>query len=372
MKLGKKMKVSVLILAYNHEPYIEQAVWSAVIQRTNFDYEIVVGEDFSTDRTLEILYQMKEKYPEKIRLLTTDHNLGMAQNYIRTLQACDGEYIALLDGDDYWCAENKLQQQVEFLDQNPDFSIVFHGVLRVYEDGSQQSKEVYPPGGRDVFDIDDLIRSNFIPTCSILFRNGLIGEFPDWAFSMNMLDWPTFILVAKHGKIKLLDRLMAVHRVHSSGVWSSMNMIKRLLADISFYEKLNPYFDYRYTETIQANLDRNWKRLMNEYYDQAVTLGSTKAGLNFAQEAWVSLKDHDSFPPKWKKELSQRIYSHYLYTSFESGNYPEAWAAWLGMMLNNPRLLLNRGLLLLGMEASFNGRWRYQIQKFSRVHRQKK
>lgn len=365
------MKVSVSLLAYNHEAYIEQSVRSALAQRTNFDFEIVVGEDCSTDRTLEILRALQREHPDKIRLLTTDHNLGMIQNSIRSFQACQGEYIALLDGDDYWTAEDKLQKQVDFLDQRPDFAISFHSVLRIYEDGSRPPKVMRPDKVGTVFTLEDLMSTNFIPTCSVVLRNGSIDEFPEWTYSLNMLDWLMFVIAARHGKIGFIDEVMAVYRVHGAGIWSSMELLERQTASIDLFERLDPYLEYRYTEAIRANLNESWSRLMNELYDQAIALGSIEAARGYLDAAWASLKQHDSIPPYWKKELYDRVYSHYMITSYQSGNYPGAWTAWRGMIKNNPRHIRNRGLVLMGVESTFNGRWRPFIRRFARSQRSK-
>ena len=365
------MKVSISMLAYNQEPYIEQAVRSALAQRTTFDYEIVVGEDCSTDRTLEILQRLQEQYPDKIRLLPSERNLGMIENSIRSFLACDGEYIALLDGDDYWCAEDKLQQQVEFLDQHPDFSIVFHSVLRVDEDNSQQPKLVRPDRGQAVFELADLIRSNFIPTCSAVMRNGLIDEFPSWSYSLRMLDWLTFILAAKHGKIGFIDDVMAVYRIHSQGVWSSMGSINRLVASIDLFEKITPDLGDAYTKQIRSSLDKHWRKLMDELYDFAIIQGSQGAARDQINKISAALENLQSIPAGWRRELWERIYCYYLMTNFESQDYPAAWSAWLSLMKNDPSLLLNRGLFLIGMQSAFNGRWRAQIQRLTRSYRSK-
>ena len=121
-----KMKVSVCIITYNHARFIGQALESALMQKTNFDYEIVIGEDCSTDNTGLICKKYAEMYPDKIRLLQNDKNLGVIENFKRTLYACKGEYVALLEGDDYWTDELKLQKQVDFLESNRDYAIVFH------------------------------------------------------------------------------------------------------------------------------------------------------------------------------------------------------------------------------------------------------
>ena len=93
--------LSVLIITYNHEKFIGKALDSALGQKTNFDYEIVIGEDCSTDKTRQILLEYKKKYPRKVKLVLQEKNVGPNENFIDTYMACTGKYIAMLEGDDY-------------------------------------------------------------------------------------------------------------------------------------------------------------------------------------------------------------------------------------------------------------------------------
>jgi glycosyltransferase involved in cell wall biosynthesis len=129
------MKVSVLMLTYNHEAYVAQALESVLMQQTDFAYEIVLGEDCSTDHTREIVIDFQRQFPEKLRLLLPAQNLGMHQNFMQTLNACTGKYIALLEGDDCWTSPYKLQRQADYLDRNNDFAICFHNARMCFEDG---------------------------------------------------------------------------------------------------------------------------------------------------------------------------------------------------------------------------------------------
>src|SRR5437016_2968680 len=114
------MKLSVMMITYNHERYVRHALDSVLMQKVDFDYEIVIGEDRSTDSTREILLEYRDKFPAKFRLLLHEQNIGVIRNCFTTLAACRGEYVALLEGDDYWTSDTKLQKQVEFLDSHRD------------------------------------------------------------------------------------------------------------------------------------------------------------------------------------------------------------------------------------------------------------
>ncbi|WP_051292977.1 glycosyltransferase [Citrifermentans bremense] len=227
------MKLSVLMITYNHAPFIAQALESVLMQQVGFDYEIVVGEDCSTDETRDILMEYQERHPDRIRLLLPEKNLGMIRNFAATCKECRGEYVAILEGDDFWTSRNKLQRQVDFLDANPECAACFHNVEVVYGDGREPHLFHRKPL-KMLFDQRDIASDFFIPTCSTVFRNGLFGDFPKWFYDLPMGDWPLHVLNAEHGLYAYLDEILASYRVHQGGVWSQRkthdNMRQTVLA----------------------------------------------------------------------------------------------------------------------------------------------
>src|ERR1043165_9173870 len=182
-------KVSVLITTYNQENLITQTVDSVLMQIVNFDYEIVIGEDASSDRTREIVMELARQHPEKIRVLLRDpevanreRHLSGKMNFLQALQSCRGEYIAILDGDDYFTSPHKLQKQVDFLNARPDCVICFHNVTAVYEDQSKEPEKLSPEDKKEISRIKDLLGGNFITSCSIMYRREPVVEIPNWFF----------------------------------------------------------------------------------------------------------------------------------------------------------------------------------------------
>jgi len=216
------LKVSVLCITYNHEQFIAQAIQSVLMQKTNFDYELVIGEDCSQDETREIVTSFQRRQPEKIRALLWERNLGAATNFIRTYQACQGTYVAILDGDDYWTSSHKLQKQVDFLQTHPECSGCFHSVKRVCED-NQSSRILSPRGRKRMYKFADFGAGLVANACSMMFRNNLIGKIPDWYEKSLNGDWIFQILHAEHGDIGFIDEVMAVYRIHRGGIWSGQN-----------------------------------------------------------------------------------------------------------------------------------------------------
>ena len=259
--LPSNMKVSVLVVTYNQEAYIAEAIQSVLRQAVDFDYEIVIGEDNSSDRTREIVSDFAKKHPEKISVLLQDladsegdraRGIGGKTNFLECLKACRGQYVAFLDGDDYWTYVHKLQRQVDFLDQHPDFAISCHNVRMLYEDETKEPVNLIPPGYREVSTIEDLFSVNFIPTCSAVFRRGLFNELPDWFFTLKVGDWPIHIMNAQYGKIGYINEVMAHYRVHNAGVWSATSPIDQRREIIKMMDHLDGYLGFKYRKHIRA------------------------------------------------------------------------------------------------------------------------
>lgn len=252
------------MLAYNHERYIAQALDSALMQQVHFDYEILIGEDCSTDNTRDILIRYQQEYPDKIRLLLPDKNVGMHNNFIQTFKACRGNYIALLEGDDFWTSPDKLQKQVDFLDAHADYTICFHNALYLYQDGSTKSF-LSPESRKNIFTLEDVLYRNWMSTASIMFRQGFIYEFPDWIYDVNFIDWILQIILAQHGKIGYIDDIMNVYRIHSEGNWSWRSQIEMRLEIVKMYNYISNHLDFKYQKSIKLGMAENYRALAIAY-----------------------------------------------------------------------------------------------------------
>ncbi|MEH2052150.1 glycosyltransferase [Nostoc sp.] len=261
------MKVSVLMITYNHESYIAQAIESILMQQVNFEYEVVIGEDCSKDNTRQIIIDYQKNYPEKIRLLLPDKNLGMHKNFINTLQACQGQYIAMLEGDDYWTSSEKLKKQVDFLDKNLDFAICFHNVLVFWQDNSY-SPRIFLHNQPKTSTIENLLISNFISTPSVMYRAGLVQEFPDWFYEQSMGDWTFHILNAQHGKIGYIDEVMSAYRVHAKGVWSGKSREWQIKETIRMLDTIKYDFNSQYQAIINTSINFYSQQLASVLKDE--------------------------------------------------------------------------------------------------------
>jgi glycosyltransferase involved in cell wall biosynthesis len=251
------MKVSVAIITFNHERFISQAIDSVLSQKVNFEYELIIGEDCSTDGTRAIAMDFYRRYPDRIKLLPRERNIGGFLNIESTLAACHGEYLAILEGDDYWTATDKLQKQVDFLDAHPQYALCCHRTRFLRETGGgvpASDVRVFPSLPSGSYTIEDLLKENFIMTCSALLRRALSESLPSSFSKTKIGDWPRFIMAARHGRIQVMDDVMAVYRVHSQGTFSSMSLLARLKECTEMLMILDECLNYEYTNAIQRTL----------------------------------------------------------------------------------------------------------------------
>ncbi len=138
----QEIMVSVVFITYNHEKYVRKALLSVLEQETDFPFEVMVGEDCSTDNTRAILLEIKKQYPEQVKLLFREKNLGRPTlNVYQTSMACTGKYVAYLEGDDYWTDKKKLQKQVDFLETHPEYIATTHGCVMIDEEDQEITDE---------------------------------------------------------------------------------------------------------------------------------------------------------------------------------------------------------------------------------------
>jgi glycosyltransferase involved in cell wall biosynthesis len=261
------IKVSVLVMTYNHAKFIRKALDSALMQKTDFKFEIIISEDCSTDGTREIVLEYQHRFPKKIRLLLSEKNIHTNEVVSRGIHAAQGNYIALLDGDDYWLSSEKLQKQANFLDTNLECSMCFHNAQAFNEDSDPEKWNWTSPNQKEFSTLEDLWRGNFIATCSTMFRNNLFGKIPQWYDSFFPLtDWPLYILIAEHGKIGYINEVLGAYRLHAGGLYSPYTVKQKLKKTLDFYRRINRYLDYNYNKVINTAISIYFYEWTEEYY----------------------------------------------------------------------------------------------------------
>lgn len=225
MNQDEPIMVSISCITYNHSKYIAKAIDSFLMQQCNFRVEILIGDDCSNDGTTEIIDSYAAKYPQ-IKRLITEKNVGPTQNVIRVAQAAKGKYIATCDGDDYWTDPLKLQKQVDFLENNPDYVICTHYTRIINAEDTEITYMDFNPKPR-IYSFNDLIvnKQDQTSTVTLIYRNTdevrkLYTQ--DWFLKVNACDkflklYSTF-LTGK--KIYVLPENMSSYRRHAGGIWS--------------------------------------------------------------------------------------------------------------------------------------------------------
>jgi glycosyltransferase involved in cell wall biosynthesis len=298
------MKVSVLLFTYNHEKYIADAINSTLNQDVNFDYEIIIIDDFSTDRTRDIIIDFQKRFPDKIRLMLSEYNKNNNLDLIKAFQDSRGEYIAGLDGDDYWTSPHKLQKQVDYLDNNPEIAICFHNARVFHENGSHEDYNFNPDNQKEISTVEDLLKECFIFYGSSMIRKDLLSSFPTWFYSMKFADWALFILYAEKGKMSYINEIMAAYRIHKGGFYTSLSDIQKVEACIKFYEIMNKNLNFKYNKTIK-------RRISHRYYELAIAYennGDFDKAKNSLLKSIVIDPFNKTIPFRDKIHLAKQLY----------------------------------------------------------------
>jgi len=262
--------LSVRIVTYQHVDYIAQCLDNVLCQVTNFPFEILIGEDASTDGTRAIVFGYADRYPEKIRVITSDMNVGVKANGQRVRSACRGKYIALLEGDDYWTDPLKLQKQVDFLEANPDYSLCYHDFTML--DAITGVMQPSPLTIHDRRDADAWTLKTcdiWIQTLSICHRNVIHEMEPE---NVHVLNGDNFwiSLLGAFGKGKWMGDVIkpGVYRQHPGGIWTPLDEASRISA------QMNSYFWIARYHLRKGNLDvaKRWKEKVISLAERGIPL----------------------------------------------------------------------------------------------------
>lgn len=209
--------ITICIITYNHDEFIEQAVSSALNQETNYDFKIVIADDFSTDGTRDILIKLRNKFPTKIDLILQKTNVGPAQNWIDLIKFSKSKYLAYFEGDDYWTDPLKIEKQVKFLESNPNFSFTFHDVDIIH--AHESDNFTYPIPSSNVLSFIDILINHYIPSSSLVFRNfEWVQDLPLFFKKSISGDIPFELMLASKGRVKYFPEKMACYRRNISSV----------------------------------------------------------------------------------------------------------------------------------------------------------
>lgn len=307
--------VSACVIAYNHEKFIGAALKGAQSQELDHPYEIVLGDDKSPDETLAIAKELADQDP-RIRILEREKNLGMHGNWRATIAACEGDYIAMIEADDYWKDPKKLQKQVDLLESRPDLAATFHYAEVSYEDTLQSDSPLEYELDKTEFTIEDVIlRKWFIPTASVVFRKSMLHDL-NWTDGLSSIDVPLLLSVSQHGGIQLIPEKMGVYRIHPGGVseatWGKRQKTVEF-SSVKIFERFDQLTNGKYRDLVNQRLSFNYQALMkkNDFFSSAyqkARKGYAKADPN-GYKIWLKGKIINSLVPnfayQWYRNLTK-------------------------------------------------------------------
>ncbi len=267
--------VSVCIMTYNHAKYIREALDSVLMQKVDFFWEIIIADDYSTDGAREIIMEYQAKHPNLIKLILQEHNVGPLNNWIQLLSASNAQYVAYLEGDDYWLDEYKLQMQYDLLAVDQSCNAVFTNVVIIDQEGNKKKNIYNMENGVKIHWIDLLSNGKYMKISSIMYRNSsLLTDSMRNGFPCDETSFGLFLLESGQYGI-YLNRIACTYRAHPGGAWSMSNNYQRLKIFSSVEEKIMQ----RYIELSPGNkeiVEKRYFASLCRILSAAITQGNVK------------------------------------------------------------------------------------------------
>lgn len=265
------MKISVAVITYNHELYIEQALLSVIAQYNGsgklYDLEIIVADDASKDNTLNIIKKIQQDFSDiDIKILETEKNLGMHDNLKRCLEATTGDYVAILEGDDYYLSPFKLLKQMEFLENNKDCIMCSHSYLEYNIKTDEFHTIDYQQNFRgDKYSFEELVVeykwSNF---STYMYRKQYVHNIPDYVWELQGADYSFNMHMAINGSLGVIKEPLSVYRA-GIGQWSSLSAVQQQKDTLDFAyvskDHFHKYFNGKYDEVFDRRIAKSIKNL---------------------------------------------------------------------------------------------------------------
>lgn len=293
--------VSVLMTTYGHEKYIKQAIESILIQKCDFDFELIISDDHSPDETQKVVLDIINNHPNSrnIKYIRQLKNIGYGANFLFVLELAIGKYIALCEGDDYWTDESKLQKQIDYMESNPNLIFSFHNAKRFME----KDNKFIPYVGLGVFKDKQVAQTKRLfmrgggtyPTPSAIFKTKMIRDLPNFFYSFEIRDTSLLLLAISKGDVGYLSDCMCVYRTSESN-WSST---------------LNNDFNYKF---------KNHEQNLNAYHDF-----DSETNFKFHKHVLVSIS-HSYYQiviAFFRKEKSKLKRLQFVLNIFSKLVYPE-------------------------------------------------
>ena len=252
---------SIVCTSYNHGGYIAEAIDSFLMQKTNFDFEILIYDDASTDDSPQVIKQYESRYPSLIKPIYQTENQyskGVRVELFNHNRA-RGKYIAVCEGDDYWTDPYKLQKQIDYMEAHPDCSMTVHAADRVLSDKKKVLSTVRPERGNAIFSVERVIEGggDLIATNSMVYSKEKVSTLAPFYLNAVVGDYPLVILAALHGTVDYLDDNMSAYRVGVKDSWTerelatSMKRINHYHDMEKMFDEINEYTHFHYNDALE-------------------------------------------------------------------------------------------------------------------------
>lgn len=251
--------VSILLVTYNHEKYIERALASISAQKYEGTFDIFIADDASQDQTVEIIKKWsKENANFSVTFLPNDKNLGITKNYQRAIAALKTEYVAILEGDDYWISPRKIAKQVDFLREHLECDLCSANYYVYEENSGKFTPRVAISSDFSIISARELIADNIVGNFSTcLYRTNAIKKIPNAVFDVKSYDWIINIMISRTGLIGFINTPLSVYRLHGSGTWSAASHKDKLSAQramLTIYDQLSDFQFHEDFENLRKRL----------------------------------------------------------------------------------------------------------------------
>ncbi|MEG9328947.1 glycosyltransferase [Salinimicrobium catena] len=296
----KEITVSICVITYNHEKYLRDCLEGILMQKVNFNYEILIHDDASTDATQDIIKEYQKKNPHLIFPVFQQKNQysqGIRGiNFRFNFPRAKGKYIALCEGDDYWTDPKKLSQQVTFLENNPEYVLSFHNaeVLKNVK-GRKPEKRLFREYSKCEYNGRDVLLNWLIPSASVVFKNIGYQNFPAFTKEFTLGDLSLHLSLSEFGKLGLIPRTMSIYRISDMSVTiQNINNPSHYLENIQQLNAIDQYFDGKYHQEIKKRIFHISCSLVNAYKNNSLKkqfywLANALQYSSFKDDSWPHL-----------------------------------------------------------------------------------
>lgn len=274
------VNVDVILISYNQEQYIGQAIESILSQKLSDDISvrIIIADDCSTDKTLDIIKSYESKSPFQFVYTNFGVNLGLQENYRRTFELCSGDYVAILEGDDWWHSEFHIKQHIDILEKNKKYSMSINQIRFYHQNTSEYTIEkwIYPKTEWKISFKQQVCCGNQLGNLSAcVFRNSLISKLTKEFYQINFADWELGIFMTQYGDIVKIKSSTSTYRINSQGQWSKLDKIERQKSMLKTLDDMNMITKGKYQDIFH----KGKLNIINDNYDSPYISWKTKIKL---------------------------------------------------------------------------------------------